>query len=163
MCYGRLPLGVLPKEGFPVGLIAAQSIGERGTQLSMQSFHTGQRAFSIADVRRILGEKNGKGYFKDLDGAKAFVKSMKECDAYKSLMDRHLHVLWRGVHGSPEGTLTSLIESHGPLTRIAFRDQARQLLLAVLKGAHGTAAEPSVRVMFDLFGERDGILAGDKA
>ena len=53
-CYGLLPDGNEPPIGFPVGLIAAQSIGERGTQLSMQSFHAGTSQFSIRDVRRIF-------------------------------------------------------------------------------------------------------------
>src|ERR1035441_8244302 len=58
-CYGRLPNGASAPIGFPVGLIAAQSIGERGTQLSMQSFHTGQKAFSILDVLDILDGRKG--------------------------------------------------------------------------------------------------------
>jgi DNA-directed RNA polymerase subunit beta' len=42
MCYGRLPAtGVLVEEGQAVGIIAAQSIGEPGTQLTMRTFHTG--------------------------------------------------------------------------------------------------------------------------
>jgi hypothetical protein len=42
------------KGGYPAGLIAAQSIGERGTQLSMQSFHTAKRAFTPDSVRKLL-------------------------------------------------------------------------------------------------------------
>ena len=42
MCYGRLPAtGVLVQVGQAVGIIAAQSIGEPGTQLTMRTFHTG--------------------------------------------------------------------------------------------------------------------------
>ncbi len=42
MCYGRLPAtGRLVEEGQAVGIIAAQSIGEPGTQLTMRTFHTG--------------------------------------------------------------------------------------------------------------------------
>ena len=41
-CYGRLPAtGTLVQEGQAVGIIAAQSIGEPGTQLTMRTFHTG--------------------------------------------------------------------------------------------------------------------------
>jgi hypothetical protein len=36
------------------GLVAAQSIGERGTQLAMQSFHAGTRALDIEASRRLL-------------------------------------------------------------------------------------------------------------
>ena len=42
MCYGRLPAtGLVVEEGQAVGIIAAQSIGEPGTQLTMRTFHTG--------------------------------------------------------------------------------------------------------------------------
>ena len=42
MCYGRLPAtGYLVQKGQAVGIIAAQSIGEPGTQLTMRTFHTG--------------------------------------------------------------------------------------------------------------------------
>ncbi|MDQ3467690.1 MAG: DNA-directed RNA polymerase subunit beta', partial [Chloroflexota bacterium] len=41
-CYGRnLASGLLVEEGEAVGIIAAQSIGEPGTQLTMRTFHTG--------------------------------------------------------------------------------------------------------------------------
>ena len=42
MCYGRLPAtGKVVEKGQAVGIIAAQSIGEPGTQLTMRTFHTG--------------------------------------------------------------------------------------------------------------------------
>ena len=42
MCYGRLPAtGKIVEIGQAVGVIAAQSIGEPGTQLTMRTFHTG--------------------------------------------------------------------------------------------------------------------------
>jgi DNA-directed RNA polymerase subunit beta' len=42
MCYGRsLAIGKLVDVGEAVGIIAAQSIGEPGTQLTMRTFHTG--------------------------------------------------------------------------------------------------------------------------
>ena len=42
LCYGRLPAsGVVVEQGQAVGIIAAQSIGEPGTQLTMRTFHTG--------------------------------------------------------------------------------------------------------------------------
>jgi DNA-directed RNA polymerase subunit beta' len=42
LCYGRLPAtGNLVENGQAVGIIAAQSIGEPGTQLTMRTFHTG--------------------------------------------------------------------------------------------------------------------------
>ena len=42
MCYSRIPAsGRLVEQGQGVGIIAAQSIGEPGTQLTMRTFHTG--------------------------------------------------------------------------------------------------------------------------
>ena len=42
MCYGRdLARGTLVNQGEAVGIIAAQSIGEPGTQLTMRTFHIG--------------------------------------------------------------------------------------------------------------------------
>jgi DNA-directed RNA polymerase subunit beta' len=42
MCYGRdLGMGRMVEVGAPIGIIAAQSIGEPGTQLTMRTFHTG--------------------------------------------------------------------------------------------------------------------------
>jgi DNA-directed RNA polymerase subunit beta' len=42
LCYGMdMSTGLLVEEGLAVGTIAAQSIGEPGTQLTMRTFHTG--------------------------------------------------------------------------------------------------------------------------
>src|SRR5207302_8983164 len=42
LCYGMdLATGALVEEGMAVGIIAAQSIGEPGTQLTMRTFHIG--------------------------------------------------------------------------------------------------------------------------
>ena len=42
MCYGRsMATGKLVDIGEAVGIVAAQSIGEPGTQLTMRTFHTG--------------------------------------------------------------------------------------------------------------------------
>lgn len=46
--------------GYPAGLVAGQSLGERGTQLTMQSFHTGKRVFTTNTVFEIL---NNPGFF----------------------------------------------------------------------------------------------------
>jgi len=47
-CYGRnLASGVEARLGDPVGIIAAQSIGEPGTQLTMRTFHIGGTASSV--------------------------------------------------------------------------------------------------------------------
>ena len=286
-CYGDLPWQTRPAIGFPAGLIAAQSIGERGTQLSMQSFHTGQKVFSMHDVQRYLdhtGEVGAvftredlldvealvarlkqpsesdkisqyltarlksqtKQLFKKFIGgenrrveravlgilnrslrkiiyhpqrfegitlsseiaeliestsgpqkpdnakqpeapkglpcaglnrmllecayprelakrprffyhphfASEFVRAMKASDAYKGLDDRHLEILWRAIHSSPEKSLRSVTKSGGLLTRIAFERQRRHILLAACKNESASTNEPAARVLFNLFGSR---------
>jgi DNA-directed RNA polymerase subunit beta' len=49
-CYGRdLAYGISVEIGTPVGIIAAQSIGEPGTQLTMRTFHIGGTARGAAE------------------------------------------------------------------------------------------------------------------
>jgi DNA-directed RNA polymerase subunit beta' len=56
-CYGKnLATGVLAQRGDAVGIIAAQSIGEPGTQLTLRTFHVGGVAGS-ASVENTLGAK----------------------------------------------------------------------------------------------------------
>ena len=51
LCYGRdLGRGGLARIGTAVGIIAAQSIGEPGTQLTLRTFHTGGTASSGGDI-----------------------------------------------------------------------------------------------------------------
>ena len=53
LCYGRnLATGTLVGSGEAVGIIAAQSIGEPGTQLTMRTFHTGGVASATAVTSR---------------------------------------------------------------------------------------------------------------
>ncbi|MEM6915409.1 MAG: hypothetical protein AAF491_02490, partial [Verrucomicrobiota bacterium] len=101
-CYGKLPNGELPEVGFPVGLIAAQSIGERGTQLSMQSFHAGEKQIDIGIVRKTLGLGAQKyaDQFEFLDSAEAdsFASFFQKSNAYQDLEARHFHLLWTAMH-----------------------------------------------------------------
>ncbi|MFQ3674093.1 MAG: hypothetical protein SNJ83_10905 [Aggregatilineales bacterium] len=51
LCYGRdLGTGEMVEIGTAVGIIAAQSIGEPGTQLTLRTFHTGGTAASGGDI-----------------------------------------------------------------------------------------------------------------
>jgi len=59
-CYGRdLARGHLVNVGEAVGVIAAQSIGEPGTQLTMRTFHIGGAASRSASVNNIEVKANG--------------------------------------------------------------------------------------------------------
>ncbi len=60
MCYGRdLSRGKLVSVGEAIGMIAAQSIGEPGTQLTMRTFHVGGTA-QIKEESQIISKTKGK-------------------------------------------------------------------------------------------------------
>jgi DNA-directed RNA polymerase subunit beta' len=59
-CYGRdLGRGYLINAGEAVGVIAAQSIGEPGTQLTMRTFHIGGAASRAASTSQLEGKSAG--------------------------------------------------------------------------------------------------------
>ncbi len=67
MCYGRnLATGTIVEEGEAVGIMAAQSIGEPGTQLTMRTFNTGGVAGDditqgLPRVQELFESRNPKG------------------------------------------------------------------------------------------------------
>jgi DNA-directed RNA polymerase subunit beta' len=66
-CYGRdLSTGRMVKRGLAVGVIAAQSIGEPGTQLTLRTFHVGGTASNIAAENRIESKTDSRLEFDDL-------------------------------------------------------------------------------------------------
>jgi DNA-directed RNA polymerase subunit beta' len=74
-CYGRnLTTSKIVEPGEPVGIIAAQSIGEPGTQLTLRTFHTGGTASLIATQSQIVSKFDGKVKY---DG----IKFLKQIDA----------------------------------------------------------------------------------
>ncbi len=59
-CYGRnLASGYMVQKGEAVGVIAAQSIGEPGTQLTLRTFHVGGTASNIAAASKIEAKYDG--------------------------------------------------------------------------------------------------------
>ena len=66
MCYGRdLARGHLVHRGEAVGVVAAQSIGEPGTQLTMRTFHIGGAASSSSEDNAIFNKSAGVVSFSD--------------------------------------------------------------------------------------------------
>ena len=64
MCYGRdLGRGSMVNSGEAVGVIAAQSIGEPGTQLTMRTFHIGGAASRAAVASSVEAKSNGNVRF----------------------------------------------------------------------------------------------------
>lgn len=67
LCYGRnLSTGRLIHQGEAVGVIAAQSIGEPGTQLTLRTFHIGGTAVNVAEQNSIIAKKSGVVELDDL-------------------------------------------------------------------------------------------------
>jgi DNA-directed RNA polymerase subunit beta' len=67
-CYGRnLATGRMVELGEAVGVIAAQSIGEPGTQLTLRTFHIGGTASRIVEQSKIKAKVPGTIAFRDLE------------------------------------------------------------------------------------------------
>jgi DNA-directed RNA polymerase subunit beta' len=66
-CYGRnLATGMMVEVGEAVGIIAAQSIGEPGTQLTLRTFHIGGTASKIIAQSQVATKFEGKTKFENL-------------------------------------------------------------------------------------------------
>ena len=66
-CYGRnLATGRMVQLGESVGVIAAQSIGEPGTQLTLRTFHVGGTAGNITSENKILAKYDGIAEIEEL-------------------------------------------------------------------------------------------------
>ncbi len=75
-CYGRnLATGRMVQAGEAVGVIAAQSIGEPGTQLTLRTFHTGGTALNIAAENTLETKYDGLVSF---DGMRTVSKDGKD-------------------------------------------------------------------------------------
>ncbi|MGL4343039.1 MAG: DNA-directed RNA polymerase subunit beta' [Metamycoplasmataceae bacterium] len=86
-CYGKdLSTNRVVNIGEPVGIVAAQSIGEPGTQLTMRTFHTG----GVAGVEDITG---------------GFTRLIELIDAYEKPWGRP------AVIATKEGVITAIINS----------------------------------------------------
>jgi DNA-directed RNA polymerase subunit beta' len=111
-CYGRsLATGDLAKIGDAVGIIAAQSIGEPGTQLTMRTFHTGgvagadithglPRVTELVEARKPRGlakfsEVGGVVGVEDTDKARTVVVTDDDGEEHRYTFPRRtrLHVI----------------------------------------------------------------------
>ncbi|WP_339034226.1 DNA-directed RNA polymerase subunit beta' [Spiroplasma endosymbiont of Cantharis rufa] len=84
-CYGiNLATGEIVTIGEPVGVIAAQSIGEPGTQLTMRTFHTGGVAGGaditqgLPRIKELLDVTNPKGSIAIISQIDGVIKEAKE-------------------------------------------------------------------------------------
>jgi hypothetical protein len=98
-CYGMdLSRGALAERGLAIGIIAAQSIGEPGTQLTMRTFHIGGTASRAIESSETKAKRAGKIAFSNLkvvkNSAGAYVAlnrngEMRLLDARNKEIDRY--------------------------------------------------------------------------
>lgn len=87
LCYGRdLATGKLVELGESVGIIAAQSIGEPGTQLTMRTFHIGGAA--SGKIEQSVHEARNEGIVKFKD-----VKTVRGRDGRLIVMNRNAEIV----------------------------------------------------------------------
>ena len=105
-CYGLSPAtGKLAEVGEAVGVVAAQSIGEPGTQLTLRTFHIGGAASTVTQKSEIYAEKDGTVDFYNL-------KSIKNRDGDILVVNRNTELVFtensprrRQVHKIPYGAV----------------------------------------------------------
>ena len=80
-CYGRnLATGKMVQRGEAVGVVAAQSIGEPGTQLTLRTFHVGGIAGNISEENKLIAKFDGVAEIEDLKTVKSKDSEGKEVD-----------------------------------------------------------------------------------
>ncbi|MEP5934030.1 MAG: DNA-directed RNA polymerase subunit beta', partial [Winogradskyella arenosi] len=80
-CYGRnLATGKLVQRGEAVGVVAAQSIGEPGTQLTLRTFHVGGIAGNISEDNKLTVKFDGIAEIEDLKTVKSKDNEGKDVD-----------------------------------------------------------------------------------
>ncbi len=87
LCYGRdLGRGHMVNIGEAIGVIAAQSIGEPGTQLTMRTFHIGGTASRAVEQAELRTQRGGKVGFKNLH-------SVVNAEGIQIVMNRNAEVV----------------------------------------------------------------------
>jgi DNA-directed RNA polymerase subunit beta' len=85
-CYGKnLASGILAQKGDAVGIIAAQSIGEPGTQLTLRTFHVGGVAGSASVDSTLISKFEGNVQF---DGVRSVVTRNNEGEEVRVVIGR---------------------------------------------------------------------------
>jgi DNA-directed RNA polymerase subunit beta' len=102
-CYGRDMANQRAVEiGTAVGIIAAQSIGEPGTQLTMRTFHTGgvagETITAVADVKK-RKQQALRSLHGDVGSGRVSLKATGTGRARQKAIKEMLKVLESGVHG----------------------------------------------------------------
>ena len=117
-CYGRnLATGRLVEKGEAVGVIAAQSIGEPGTQLTLRTFHVGGVAgVNIASASRIEAKYDG---VLEIDELRSVNYQTEAGEKYEIVIGRSAEMRIVDKH-----TRIALTSAHIPYgARLYFRNQ----------------------------------------
>ena len=101
-CYGRnLASHRMVQRGEAVGVIAAQSIGEPGTQLTLRTFHAGGVASNASAVSNITSKYNGRIEIEDL-------RTVTDKDGVSIVVGRMAEMQIKDVH-------TNMVLTHAPI------------------------------------------------
>nr|YP_009449964.1 RNA polymerase beta'' subunit [Burmannia disticha]ANK36161.1 RNA polymerase beta'' subunit [Burmannia disticha] len=147
LCYGRSSThGDLVELGEAVGIIAGQSIGEPGTQLTLRTFHTGG-VFTGGTAEYVRAPSNGKiKYNSDLvyptrtrHGHPAFLCSINLCVSIASLNIIHnVNIPAKGLvlvqNGQYVESEQVIAEIHAGTSTFYFKEKVRKHIFSESKG-----------------------------
>ncbi len=118
-CYGRnLSTGRMSHIGEAVGVIAAQSIGEPGTQLTLRTFHVGGTASNIAVDANIKSKFDG---FVEFDELRTVKSSDEEGNPIEVVMGRSGEI--RILNDKKDKVLISNHVPYGAILKISDGDK----------------------------------------
>ncbi len=150
-CYGwDISQRRFPELGLPVGIIAGQSVGERGTQLSMQTFHTGGLAGSgislefvqsLLNLDGIITVKIKEGKI-DVQNVYDFFMPYLRSIYTDSVDDRHFEIVLKRMIRN--GYIRSIKDAANDenrhfLARASFRDAIRVIAKAAWNDGEKTS------------------------
>ena len=149
----------------PIGLISAQTLGERGTQLSMRVFHTGGHEIDFDKVANLMrravvvgddGKEEVVGSYDD------FIAHFTE-GAYAKIDRRYFQILWRALKSAPKQTLSSIdVDSFAKLAKGSQMEVLMKYAKAKGKEKQSCSLDsPFARVFFNLFGDRHTVVGDD--
>ena len=186
MCYGMdLSRNRLAEPGLAAGIIAAQSIGEPGTQLTMRTFHIGGVATAGAEESEIVARRGGTVKYKDVDvvtdaeGRTISISRQGEvaiCDEKGRELDRHNVPLGAHIHPDDgdeieaDATLAEWDPHYTPILAevggtIVYEDIEEEKTLRIEEDTHGTRRKVIMEHKGDMHpqvlieGENDEILS----
>ncbi len=137
-CYGRdLARGILVTRGEAIGVIAAQSIGEPGTQLTMRTFHIGGAiSGAVTAVSNVTVRDGGQVRFRELEALPRDPGNWVVTSRSGELIVTDDHGREREVYQVPYGALLKIEEGATVIAgqTLASWDPHIQPLLADRKG-----------------------------